>query len=226
MLWDVDGTLVRAGSAGRDAFGRAVAHVLGREVADAGVSMSGKTDPQIALEILARAGAEGGEGHLAAVLARLEHELAAAEEAIRREGVVLPGVAEVLDRLAADPAVVQSVLTGNLAPNAAVKLGAFSLDSRLDLAVGAYGSDHRDRRELVPVALAKLRRHRGVNLTAARVWVVGDTPLDYECAAAGGARCLLVGTGRFPAGELRPLGADAVLDDLSDAETVAALLRS
>lgn len=231
VLWDVDGTLVRTGGAGRDVFESAVAHVLGREL-DAGVmpqvSMSGKTDPQIAAEILTLAGIARGEidAHVPPVLARLELDLAEAAGRIRREGVVLPGVAELLARLHGDPGVLQSVLTGNVAANAVVKLAAFGLDRWLELDVGAYGSDAVDRRELVPIAIDKVARRHGRRFEPAETWIVGDTPRDLECARAGGARCLLVGTGRFAVDELTGLGADAVLADLGDVDTVVSLLAS
>ena len=57
ILWDVDGTLVWIGAATRQAFDRAVGSVLRQAVGDHGVSFGGKTDPQIALEILAFASA-------------------------------------------------------------------------------------------------------------------------------------------------------------------------
>ncbi|HEX2849958.1 MAG TPA: HAD hydrolase-like protein [Acidimicrobiales bacterium] len=231
VLWDVDGTLVRAGVAGRDVFETAIAHVLGRPLAGdvmPQVSMSGKTDPQIATEILALAGVARGEidAHLPPVLARLEVELAAAADRIRAEGVVLPGVGELLARLHHDPDVLQSVLTGNLAPNAVVKLAAFGLDEWLQLDVGAYGSDAVDRRDLVPIAIGKVARRYGRRFAPRETWIVGDTPRDLECARAGGARCLLVGTGRYAAGDLEDLGADAVLDDLADVDRVVSLLGS
>jgi phosphoglycolate phosphatase len=37
--------------------------------------------------------------------------------------------------------VIQSLLTGNIQPNAVVKTSAFGLDRWLDYEVGAYGSD-------------------------------------------------------------------------------------
>jgi len=50
VLWDVDGTLIRAGPAGRLAFADAIEAVLGTSVAhDALPRMAGKTDRQIAL---------------------------------------------------------------------------------------------------------------------------------------------------------------------------------
>ena len=231
VLWDVDGTLLRAGESGRMVFDRAVARALARDLSPdvlAQVSMSGKTDPQIAREILVLAEVADADvdRHLPDVLRHLEAELEAAAGRIRETGYVLPGVEELLPALHADPDVLQSVLTGNLAANAAVKLGAFHLERWFDLEVGAYGSDHHDRTELVPIAQLKAKRTYGREFGPAETWVIGDTPRDLECARAGGARCLLVATGRFGFEELAGLDADVVLGDLSDVDGVLALLAS
>ncbi len=98
------------------------------------------------------------------------------------------------------------MLTGNIAPNAVVKLAAFGLEKWLDLEAGAYGSDHEDRRDLVPIALERLASLRGVRLTPEETWVIGDTPRDFECAEAGGAHSLLVATGGYGLEELGPWG--------------------
>jgi phosphoglycolate phosphatase len=190
------------------------------------VQMSGKTDPQIALEILAALGIdeETARGHVPGVLGHLESELGAAADELRRGGRVLPGVPEVLATLHADDNVLQSALTGNTQVNAVAKLVAFGLDRWIDVEVGAYGSDSADRRELVPIALERAARLRARRFDPAQVWVVGDTPHDLACAKAAGVRCILVATGRVTKDELVGIGADAVLDDLSDAESVAALL--
>lgn len=231
VLWDVDGTLVRLGEASRQPFQAAIASVLGRDFEAAfhsRVEMSGKTDPQIAREllVLAEVAEHQVDDHMTAVLTRLESELALLGHRIQEEGRVLPGVEELLERLDADPLVVQSVLTGNLAANAAVKLGAFGLDRWLDLSIGAYGSDDADRTLLVPVARQKARVRHGLEFPPEAVWIIGDTPADLACARAGGARCLLVGTGRFPAEELSGLGADVVLEDLSDPDKVVEILST
>jgi phosphoglycolate phosphatase-like HAD superfamily hydrolase len=153
-------------------------------------------------------------------------ELTAAVELIRSRGWVLPGVPEVLAALDAEPDVAQSVLTGNTAVNAATKLAAFGLDHWLDVEIGAFGSDDRERRALVPVALRRAAERRGWALAPDDVWVVGDTPNDLACARAGGAHCALVATGHTPLEELAQLDPDAVLDDLSDTEAVVKLLVS
>ncbi len=226
VLWDVDGTLLSAGAAARDVFDQAVAAVVGRDPGGHGVSMSGKTDPQIALEILASLALSEPDArrHLPAVLGALEGRLEHAVELIRNDGSVHPGVVEVLARLDADPEVLQSVLTGNLAANARLKLGAFGLDRWLDLEVAATGSDDHDRTNLVPVALQKVAARYGRRLDPSDVWVVGDTPLDLACARTGGARCLLVATGRPTLEELSGLGADAVVPDLADVERAVRIL--
>ena len=114
----------------------------------------------------------------------------------------------------------QSLLTGNIAANAQVKLGAFGLDTLVDLSIGAYGSDHRRRGQLVAVALQKYERKHGAKLAPRDVVLVGDTPLDVAAAREGGARAVAVATGPFDASELAAAGADAVLADLRDTDAV------
>ena len=231
VLWDIDGTLVRIGDLGRGPFQQAIVDVLGRDLGPEfhrRVRMSGKTDPQIARELLieAEVHADDVDNHLPDVLRRVEEHLLAAEHLMQDGGHETVGGEAVLSALAGRDDVVQSVLTGNLAANAVVKLRAFGLDRYVDFDIGAYGSDHHDREELVPIALAKAAAKHGRTFSPGETWVVGDTPRDFACAKAGGARCLLVATGGFARDELEGLGADAVLDDLSDTDAVVSLLTS
>jgi phosphoglycolate phosphatase len=228
ILWDIDGTLVSGGRVTRRAFDLAIASALGREPGEHGVSFGGKTDPQIALEILSAlaVSADDARGHLPGVMQALEREMGAAAELLRREGEVLPGVRPILERLHGLLDVLQTVLTGNVEANARLKVGAFGLDQFLDLEVGVYGSDGEDRTTFVPIALEKAASRRGPRLPPEAVWVVGDTARDLACARAGGARCLLVATGPVGYEELAPLGADAVLEDLSHTDTVERILVS
>ena len=227
VLWDIDGTLMRAGPIASEVFDRAIEVVIGRQPGRHGVQMSGKTDPQIAREILLyeKVAEHDVDRHVDTVMGHLEAQLASAAHQIREAGRLHPGIPGVLERLD-ERGVLQSVLTGNLAANAAVKIAAFDLDRWLDLEIGAYGSDHADRTRLVPVALQRLRAHRQLDLSPNDVWIIGDTPNDLACAQAGGAHCLLVATGRIPRTELDGLGADAVFDDLSDVGQVVDLLTA
>jgi phosphoglycolate phosphatase-like HAD superfamily hydrolase len=223
VLWDVDGTLVDAGRVGSLAFDEAFEAVLGR-VPDIPLSrminMAGRTDHEITLEVLARHGIADGERHLPAFVEALASGLAAKLELIRERGRALPGAEEALAALAAHPDVLQSLLTGNIEPNAAVKLAAFGLEGYVDLEVGGYGSDHRLRPSLVDVARRKAKAKHDHVFGPENTVLVGDTPLDVAAAAEGGARVVAVATGQFSAAELSAAGADTVLPDLGDTERV------
>ena len=216
VLWDVDGTLVDSAGHGRYAFEEAFEAVVGRLPAD-GVGYAGRTDHQIALTML-----DGESEHLPAVLEGLAERLAARKEAIAAEGRVYPGVPETLAALHEADGVINSLLTGNLEANAAVKVGAFGLDRWLDFEAGAYGSDPHERRSDL-VAIARERAalpSAGVpaRRPATDVVLVGDTPLDVLAAREAGARAVAVATGFADLDALRASEPDALLQDLSDTE--------
>jgi phosphoglycolate phosphatase len=227
VLWDVDGTLVQAGEVGRDIFTEAFQAVVGRapdEVAARTLVMAGRTDPEIALEFLAAHQVAEGASHLPAFSEALVTALAAKAAVIRGRGRALPGAAETLAALDRADGVVQSLLTGNVQPNALLKLASFELDGYLDFDVGGFGSDHHHRPSLVEVARTKAERKYGTAFGGRATVLVGDTPLDVAAGRAGGARTVAVATGPYRADELAATGADAVLEDLRDPEAALAAI--
>jgi phosphoglycolate phosphatase len=219
VLWDIDGTLVDSAKLGRDAFLDAFERVTGRPPRGL-VPFAGRTDLEIALDMLERSGVETDDRVLERFGSELERAMLEREPELRARGRAYPGAHETLERLSREPGVAQSLLTGNIAPNAAVKLGVFGLDSLLDFDIGAYGSDDRRRGRLVAVALEKCARKHATALDPRDVVVVGDTPLDVAAAREGGARSVAVATGPFDRDALRAAGADVVLQDLRNPETV------
>jgi phosphoglycolate phosphatase len=228
VLWDIDGTLIRSrgGRVSVSAFLRALssASSLPGELPypkDSG----GKTDEQIALEVLLLASiAEEHATQLlpafrVAYLELLENERHRLVQDLR----VLPGVAEVLSRLQ-QLGVCQSLLTGNLEPIARLKLDCVGLGQYVAFELGGYGSDHRDRACLVPIARERLGDHLGPRMAAADIVVVGDTPRDIACARAGGARVVAVATGNYSRADLEAHHPDAIFDDLHDTDAVVACL--
>ncbi|HEU4900669.1 MAG TPA: HAD family hydrolase [Actinomycetota bacterium] len=228
VLWDIDGTLVQAGEVGRDIFNEAFQTVIGRapdQVAAKALVMAGRTDPEIALELLTAHDIAEGALQLPAFGEALVTALAAKAAVIRERGRALPGAREALEALGRTEGVVQSLLTGNLQPNALLKLASFDLDGYLDFEVGGFGSDHHHRPSLVEVARAKAERKYGRGFPGTATVLVGDTPLDVAAGRAGGARVVAVATGPFRTAELRETAADAVLENLEDtAATLAAIL--
>jgi len=226
VLWDIDGTLVHTAGHGRDAFSAAFGAIFGRPADLTTVSMGGRTDHDIATEVLATAGVADGAAHIPRMLDELGLALGAVRERIAEEGHVTPGAPETLEAMRGQPGITQSLLTGNIEPNAELKLGAFGLDRFLDLEIGGYGSDpHTTRSDLVGAAREKAARLRGLRVEVADTVLIGDTPLDVEAAHTAGARAVAVATGPYSLEELAETGADAVLADLQDFEAVLAAIR-
>jgi phosphoglycolate phosphatase len=226
VLWDVDGTLMNSTGVLREARDRAMAGVYGIEDEIRRVTVGGgMTDPQLALETLALHGWSEADAleHLDAYRDAYLAGLEAARGRLASDLAVLPGVREVMDGLAAR-GVTQSLLTGNYEASARLKVGAVGLDGHLDLEVGAFGSDNRDRLCLVPVALEKFRRLRDSRLTSADIVIVGDSPRDIACARAGGARAVAVATGPHPVEELAGYQPDALLSSLTDTQAALAAM--
>lgn len=220
VLWDIDGTLVDSGGVGPDAFPVAFERTVGRPPAKL-AAMSGRTDHEIALETLECNGVEDPERLWPEFARALNEALTELEPAMRERGRALPGAHAAIAAVAHADGVVQSVLTGNVKPNAAIKLRAFDLLlPQVDLEIGAYGSDDRHRPALVSIARQRAAARYG--RAPEQTVLIGDTPRDVAAGRAGGVRVVGVGTGRHSVEALAEAGADAVLDDLLDTEAVLA----
>ena len=216
VLWDIDGTLVDSAGHGRYAFDDAYEAVTGRRFRGR-IEMAGRTDHQIATELL-----DGSRDRLPRLLEELAAALERRRDLIAAEGSAYPGAHELLAALAATDGVAQSLLTGNLEVNAAVKVGAVGLDRHLDFELGAYGSDpHDERSDLVAIARERAEAKLGREVEPV---LVGDTPLDVRAARDGGARAVAVATGFSSYEELEAAGPDALLADLADTEAALAAI--
>ena len=224
VLFDIDGTLLTGDGAARRAFEASLTQVFG-SAGDPRVRYDGKTDPQIARELMRGAGHDDAtiDAQLGAAidgyLARLRAEVADG----RRCFHLLPGVESLLDALEPRDDVVLGLLTGNVVEGAAVKLASAGLDIER-FRVNAFGSDHEQRPELPRVAQRRARELLGRELDGEAIVVVGDTPADVQCARSVGARTLAVATGRYSLAELAEHAPTHALPDLTDTDAVVAAL--
>jgi phosphoglycolate phosphatase len=211
-LFDIDGTLLASGGAGKTAMELALAREFGITVDDHKVPFSGRTDRAITRDLLRRYGiAETAEN----CRRYLDRYLSILPECLHsHEGRVLPGIGELLALLAQRPNVHMGLLTGNVREGARIKLGHYGLSAFF--AFGGFGDAHFDRDDVAREALEAARTHAGPDVNLERFWVIGDTPLDIQCARAIGARVAAVATGWHSLQELAAARPDVVLTDLSD----------
>ncbi len=224
-LFDIDGTLIRAGGAGRRAVELALGEVfaeLDLEFSLESVEFAGRTDPWIVRTALVRYGVNPEAALIDEVLRRYaahlprELELASAFE-------VLPGVRGLLTELSQRDDVVLGLGTGNTEPAAYAKLARGGLDAFFSF--GGFGSDHSDRAELLRTGLNRGLEQAGAGLGDAKIVVIGDTPHDVAAANAINAECVAVSTGEYDRAALEGAGARIVVSDLRAAEVRSALKR-
>ena len=212
LLFDIDGTLVRTGGAGKLAMEAALRAEFAVAAVRDTVKYSGRTDRAIAADLLAAHDRDPSRANQVrlqeAYLARLPAALAAAA------GTVCPGVRELLALLHPRADVRLGLLTGNVRAGARLKLEYFDLWHLFP--AGGFGDDSADRDDVARAALRAMRAHTGTPPDPADVWVIGDTPFDVTCARAIGAKAVAVATGWHPIEELHATGADFVLADLTD----------
>jgi phosphoglycolate phosphatase-like HAD superfamily hydrolase len=225
FLFDIDGTLLIARGAGRAAFRQALERTYGTAGALDVYDLRGKTDPRIVWDVLTAAGvpSEAIEARLGDCFEAYVREL----ETILGDGhavELMPGIRELVGALSARPDAVVGLLTGNIEAGARLKLRPTGLLPHFR--VGAYGSDHVDRRRLPPIARERAARLVGRDIDGARVTIIGDTPHDVDCARACGAVAVAVATGQYPPDELAACAPDLLFRDFSDVAHALAALTS
>jgi phosphoglycolate phosphatase len=220
ILFDIDGTILSSRGAAPRAFRQALEEVFGTSGPESGYSFAGRTDPQIARDLLAMAGvpAEQIDRSLPAVWTRYTELLE--QELQRVRALVYPGVREILDQLeSARETAVLGLLTGNVLQGARLKLEAAGIGFER-FRIGAFGSDHHDRRELPAIAVDRAQKTLGPRFEGKSVVIIGDTPHDISCGEHLGVRTIAVATGTFGPQELASCGPDYLFENLQDTGAV------
>ncbi|GMV16095.1 MAG: haloacid dehalogenase-like hydrolase [Polyangiaceae bacterium] len=220
LLFDIDGTLVTTGGAGRRAMERAFEQTTGRRDATR-FPFAGMTDRAIVRMGLRMVGHEDDDQAVDRLLA-IYISLLGAEVDAASDYDVYPGIVRALDAAerTADTAV--GLGTGNVREGARIKLSRGKLHQRF--AFGGFGCDHEERAELLRAGAERgaawLRRPR----SECRVVVIGDTVRDVDAGLAIGAEVLAVGTGGEELEVLRARGASLAVRDLDEPGALDALL--
>jgi len=212
FLFDIDGTLLSTGGAGRYAMSRAFLCLHGIDNALQGMALGGKTDPLIYAEAVRRWEVEPRpEAFQELYLRTLAEEL----PRFNGRGHLMPGIAPLLRYLDQRADCLLGILTGNWQQGAWQKLKYFGIDPYF--VCGAYGDDAADRLEISPIARRRAESEAGASLDdAATCLVIGDTPRDIACARSAACRSVAVATGDYSLHELMRHEPDFAFSSLAD----------
>lgn len=221
LLFDIDGTLLHAGGAGRRAIVRVFAERYGRREVFDDVRFHGMTDRGIVRDGLVRAGFPVDEPTIDAICEA--YLVALADEVPRSTGFKLhPGVEPLLGRLAGRDGVAVGLGTGNLREGARIKLEHARIQHHFGF--GSFGCDQEDRATIIGLGAERGAARLQVPREACRVVVIGDTPRDVAAAQAIGAEAVTVETSGYTAAALLAAGATRAFRDLADPDVLSALV--
>ena len=224
ILWDIDHTLIENKGVNKEIYARTFELLAGR-AAEYPAETEGRTEPEIISNMLLRHGIEPTVDHIRRMPLALEAATSEKAATLRQRGHELPGARSVLAELRSTPGIIQSVLSGNIKPNAHTKLSAFGLDEYIDFEVGGYGSDDEVRDNLVRIAQDRASSKYGVKFGKTTTVLIGDTPRDVWAGRNGGAYVIGVASGSDSVETLRDEGADVVFPDLRDTRAMVEAIK-
>jgi phosphoglycolate phosphatase-like HAD superfamily hydrolase len=220
LLFDIDGTLIRGGGAGRKALNRAALELYGKRHACSELSLAGRTDLYNFGETYRVA---TGKKPTRAAVERL-HQMYLkflpyyVKAALRsRTYHVPPGLKALLKRLSRDPRVLLGLGTGNMEKGARIKLEPSGFNAYF--LFGGYGSDAFHRHALLKKAVSRARKLSRGAFTAKDVYVIGDTPFDVLAGKRAGYKTVAVATGYAEWKELVASKPDHLAKDFRNLKT-------
>ncbi|MDT0319411.1 HAD family hydrolase [Streptomyces millisiae] len=228
VLWDIDRTLLYVGDTDRQVYRETFHQVIGHSPEKLPQRGTGVTMPLAIRTLLLDNGVH--ERDIPQLLPRmvelLPERLATHVEEMKRSGRLLPGAVEALHAVHEAPTLIPTVVTGNLKPNAEIKLRTFHLAPYLDLDIGGFASDDQHRPALVGVAQKRAQEKHGLTFTQSNTVIVGDSLEDVRTGLEGGALVIGVASGTTSGPELRHAGANLILPDLRNPEVLLAAIAT
>ncbi len=226
ILFDIDGTLLKSEGAARPFFEKAVLEATGLIVDLSSIDWFGRTDYDICSTVLEKSGFTGDLTSVMPVIFELFSVYF--EEFVRDNGkkfLAIPYAADLLKALVRDGLERADIglLTGNVMRNAYIKLESAGLAGYFPYGVGGFGNEARNRNDLCRIAINKMKKHY-ITGEYNKIFIIGDSPRDIECAKVNGALSLAVATGKMPYDELKKFRPDYVLEDFRNIENILGIL--
>ena len=193
LAWDIDGTLLLTNRAGYDALQEAICdYFFRKEPYEFKHTLAGCTDSSIIKEIVTDIKGHCTSGWAASLM--LKYEMYLKSNLKLHKGYLMPNVEKTLRYLSENaPEITNLLLTGNTANGARDKVAEYGIARYFDFRHSSYGDLAEDRDEVAKILYTRLLADGLVKAGETdSILLIGDTPNDAKCAAAIGARCVIV----------------------------------
>lgn len=221
VLFDLDGTLVNAGGAGRTSLRKAIKELYGVEPEFEHSLISGRTDLDnfSIVYSLIKKGKKPTAAEMKKMKAKYLEILPTEVHAVVRckKYDLVPGVEKFLKMLAKDKDVILGLGTGNLGEGAKIKLEPSKLASYFT--VGGYGEDGQTREEMLQAAVKRAEKKFKTKLEPDQVYVIGDTHRDICAAKNCGFHSAVLTNGFGDAQKIQRAAAELETKDFNDLTT-------
>jgi len=217
VLFDLDGTLLRAGGIGRRSTRFALQSIFGTSGNLDEFYPGGRTQEAIFMDTLADSGIE--ESSFLKKRDQLYQVFLDSFRGFLDQGDYeieeLPGAARLIEFLYGNPDYSLGLVTGNHEEIAKLKLQYAGLDPDVFLA-GAYGQESGDRSDLVPLAKNRVESITGLEFPGYSTIVIGDTTRDVISAHSVQATSFALTSGTDDRDLLLTSRPDSIFDNLSE----------
>lgn len=223
LLFDIDGTMLLTGGAGKVAFEEAFEEIFEIPNAWGSLDPHGKTDPAIFDEVAKRQlGRLLSPGEFELLMDRYEEIF---EERIQQSPrfELMPGVIEILEHLSRDPDIFLALATGNFERAGRMKLKRGAIEHYF--LAGGFGNDARERDKILLAAIAYSEELARERFEKQRIFVIGDTEYDIAAAKKTGVRSIAVLTNGRTREHFKQDPPDHILQDLTDIPAFLACLQ-
>ncbi len=223
LLFDIDGTLIHSGGAGKRAMGRSFEKVWGIPNGFQDIDLMGRTDPSILKEVLNKQRIAWTANEVERFREYYFFFLAEELDVPNPDKRLCPGIQALLAACNDRMDLSLGLLTGNWRYGAFLKLRWFGIECFFPF--GAFADDAADRNKLVPIAVERFKRNQNADISNRDVYVIGDTPLDIRCALPYGVHTVAVATGVHTIHQLAVEKPDFLFENFTDGEAFFRILN-
>jgi len=218
IFFDIDNTLLKSCKTHSLAFIKAIEQVYKVKLnweEFKKYNLPGMTDQEIILSVLEKAGVPEKviQEKLKVCMNKVAYFFSVL--LLNEKLTLLPGVKMALEKFRKS-GVFMGIVTGNLESIAWKKLKKTKIAEYF--AIGAFGSDHKDRTTLVNLALKRAKNYFNHTFSLHSTYLIGDTPRDIIAGKTIGVKTIAVATGSCSRESLLQFRPDLVLNNLAESQ--------